>query len=82
MRGPRRMLECGWLSFKVSGKPGYILAEKLKLLKAKLKEWSKTNRGNWKQHKEISSTKLQIWRVSRSKKILRMTKCYKKPTWL
>ncbi|WMV14273.1 hypothetical protein MTR67_007658 [Solanum verrucosum] len=40
-----------WASFQVNGRPGYILAEKLKTLKVKLKEWSKVNRGNWKQRK-------------------------------
>lgn len=30
-----------WLSFTVTGRPGHILAERLKLLKGKLKEWSK-----------------------------------------
>ena len=33
-------------------RPGYNLAEKLKMLKVKLEEWSKNNKGNWKQRKE------------------------------
>lgn len=30
-----------WESFTVNGRPGFVHAEKLKMLKAKLKEWSK-----------------------------------------
>ncbi|CAN4080374.1 unnamed protein product [Withania somnifera] len=41
-----------WCSFVVEGRAGYILAEKLKMLKVKLKEWSKENKGNWKQRKD------------------------------
>ncbi|WMV09897.1 hypothetical protein MTR67_003282 [Solanum verrucosum] len=40
-----------WGAFVVKGRPDYILAEKLKMLKEKLKKWSKNNRGNWKQRK-------------------------------
>lgn len=35
-----------WTSFEFSGKPNYILACKLKTLKGKLKEWSRSNQGN------------------------------------
>ncbi|XP_060216839.1 uncharacterized protein LOC132644270 [Lycium barbarum] len=35
-----------WDSFNHSGKPDYILVTKLKALKGKLKEWSKTTQGN------------------------------------
>ncbi|WMV37052.1 hypothetical protein MTR67_030437 [Solanum verrucosum] len=41
-----------WSSFEVSGRPDYKLATKLRLLKIKLKEWSRENRGNWKARKE------------------------------
>ncbi|WMV21816.1 hypothetical protein MTR67_015201 [Solanum verrucosum] len=50
-----------WESFNVNGRPGYILAEKLKMLKAKLKEWSKTNKGNWKQRKEDILSQISSW---------------------
>jgi len=36
----------------VKGRPGYVLAKKFKMLKATIKEWSKYNRGNWKQKKD------------------------------
>ena len=41
-----------WDSFNIEERAGYILAEKLKLLKVKMKEWSKENKGNWKHRKE------------------------------
>ena len=34
------------------GRPDYKLATKLRLLKTKLKEWSRENRRNWKARKE------------------------------
>nr|XP_009781800.1 PREDICTED: uncharacterized protein LOC104230638 isoform X1 [Nicotiana sylvestris]XP_016465708.1 PREDICTED: uncharacterized protein LOC107788542 isoform X3 [Nicotiana tabacum] len=40
-----RVEDC-WKSFICEGRPDYILAFKLKALKAKLKEWSKTMQGN------------------------------------
>ncbi|KAH0720675.1 hypothetical protein KY284_005705 [Solanum tuberosum] len=40
-----RVKEC-WDSFKYEGGPDYILTAKLKALKVKLKEWSKTRQGN------------------------------------
>lgn len=38
-----------WDSFNIDARPGYVLVEKLKLLKGKLKEWSRGNRENWRQ---------------------------------
>lgn len=49
-----------WESFFVNGRPGYILVEKLKMLKVKLKEWSKNKRGNWKQGKEDTLKQYQM----------------------
>lgn len=49
-----------WESFNVNGRPRYILAEKLKMLKVKLKEWSK-NKGNWKQKKEDILNQISSW---------------------
>lgn len=48
------LLTCGDCQLKLSYlKLGCVLAEKLKLLKTKLKEWSKNSRGNQKQSKDI-----------------------------
>lgn len=52
VEGLKDKLNEWWGSFIVNGPPGHVLAEKLKLLKTKLKEWSKNNRENWKQRKE------------------------------
>lgn len=52
MEGFKEKVKEWWESFSVTSRPGYILAEKLEMLKVKLKEWSKNNRGNWKQRKE------------------------------
>ncbi|KAG5620124.1 hypothetical protein H5410_005342 [Solanum commersonii] len=41
-----------WESLRVKGRTGYVLAKKFKMLKATIKEWSKYNRGNWKQKKD------------------------------
>lgn len=46
MEGFKERVKEWWESFSATGRPGYILAEKLKMLKVKLKEWSKNNRGN------------------------------------
>lgn len=39
-------IEEWWKSFTCQGRPDFILAYKLKALKAKLKDWSKTIEGN------------------------------------
>lgn len=52
VKGFKDKVESWWSSFLVSGRPCYILATKLKLLKVKLKEWSKENTGNWRRLKK------------------------------
>ncbi|GAU12613.1 hypothetical protein TSUD_132230 [Trifolium subterraneum] len=62
MQGPRpsRMLKCWkdipgynrfvkdkWFSFQLEGWGGYVLKEKLKLIKLALKDWHKTHTENW-----------------------------------
>ena len=37
------------------------MAEKLKLLKGKLKEWSRENRGSWRQRKEDILAQISNW---------------------
>uniref|UniRef100_A0A0V0GQ14 Putative ovule protein n=1 Tax=Solanum chacoense TaxID=4108 RepID=A0A0V0GQ14_SOLCH len=51
VEGFKEKVKIWWISFKVGGRPAYNLAEKLKLLKGKLKQWSRTNKGNWKTTK-------------------------------
>ncbi|KAG5579491.1 hypothetical protein H5410_050118 [Solanum commersonii] len=43
------------------GRPGYVLADKLKMLKGKLNEWSKNNRGNLKKRKEGILNQFSSW---------------------
>lgn len=46
IEGFKDRVEDWWKSFTCEGRPDYILAFKLKALKTKLKEWSKTMQGN------------------------------------
>lgn len=52
IEGFKENVKTWWVSFKINCKPGNILAEKMKLLKGKLKELSKGNKGTWKKQKE------------------------------
>lgn len=45
------MVKTWWLSFEVQGRPDYILACKLRMLKGKLKEWNDTNHANFEVRK-------------------------------
>lgn len=47
-----------WSSSNVSGKACFILKEKLKLLKLKLKEWNKEQRN--RMEKDIEAAALEI----------------------
>lgn len=55
------------LSFTITSRSGFVLAENLKLLDGKLKEWSKNNKGNVKQKKRRFSTNYPIGRPLRNK---------------
>ncbi|KAF3656492.1 putative omega-hydroxypalmitate O-feruloyl transferase-like [Capsicum annuum] len=50
-----------WSYFTVDGRPGHMLAEKLKFLETKLKKWSKDNRGYWRQRKEDILAQISSW---------------------
>ncbi|XP_075092532.1 uncharacterized protein LOC142172752 [Nicotiana tabacum] len=50
--GFKNRIKTWWESFSCTGRPDYILAFKLKALKEKLKEWSKTIQGNLKIQKQ------------------------------
>jgi len=47
-----------WNSFDYTGRPDYILASKLKALKHKLKEWSRSEQGNLGQQRKSLLEKL------------------------
>ncbi|WMV13599.1 hypothetical protein MTR67_006984 [Solanum verrucosum] len=59
-----------WDSFNIEGRAGYILAEKMKLLKVKMKEWSKENKGNWRQRKEDILSQIANWEIIQEHKML------------
>lgn len=63
IEGFKEKVSFWWSSFVVTGTASFVLAEKLKLLKRKLKEWSKNNRSNWKQQKEEILDKLSKWEI-------------------
>ncbi|WMV33130.1 hypothetical protein MTR67_026515 [Solanum verrucosum] len=63
VEGIKEKVSFWWSSFVVTGTAGFVLAEKLKLLKRKLEEWSKNNRSNWKQQKEEILDKLSKWEI-------------------
>lgn len=50
MEGFKDTIHSWWLSFDVSGTPAIVLASKMKLLKEKLKKWSK-------EHKQLETKK-------------------------
>uniref|UniRef100_A0A0V0HLY3 Putative ovule protein n=1 Tax=Solanum chacoense TaxID=4108 RepID=A0A0V0HLY3_SOLCH len=47
-----------WSSFDYQGRPDYVLASKLKALKHKLKEWSRSEQGNLGQQRKNVLEKL------------------------
>ncbi|WMV20737.1 hypothetical protein MTR67_014122 [Solanum verrucosum] len=51
VEGFKEKVQEWWCSFIISGTPDYILATKLSMLKAKLKEWSKEHKVNRKARK-------------------------------
>ncbi|WMV42421.1 hypothetical protein MTR67_035806 [Solanum verrucosum] len=50
--------------------PGFVLAEKLKLLKGKMKEWSKNNRKNCNTQKEEIMEELAKWEAVQEQRVL------------
>ena len=54
----------------MSGRPDYKLATKLRLLKTKLKEWSRENRGNWKVRKEQILSQIRDMEVTQETRSL------------
>lgn len=58
--GFKDLVKAWWLSFAVQGHPDFILATKLKLLKAKLKEWNTTNFGDLAKRKTELLNQLTI----------------------
>ncbi|KAG5616742.1 hypothetical protein H5410_016566 [Solanum commersonii] len=52
VEGFKSKVQDWWNSFNVTGRADFKLTTKLSLLKVKLKEWSKENKGNWRARKD------------------------------
>ncbi|XP_047268842.1 uncharacterized protein LOC124898822 [Capsicum annuum] len=61
IEGFKDKVKVWWNSFPGKGRPAYILANKLKLLKKELTQWSKNQRVNWKQKKEEILLQISSW---------------------
>ncbi|KAG5575491.1 hypothetical protein H5410_055625 [Solanum commersonii] len=59
-----------WESFRFHGKPDFVLVAKLRALKAKLKEWSKTRQGNLSQQKQLVLNQLAEFEMIQDQRIL------------
>ncbi|WMV29767.1 hypothetical protein MTR67_023152 [Solanum verrucosum] len=57
-------------SFHFQGKPDFVLVAKLRALKEKLKEWSKTSQGNLKQQKQLVLNQLAEIEMIQDQRIL------------
>uniref|UniRef100_M0ZKV5 Non-LTR retroelement reverse transcriptase n=1 Tax=Solanum tuberosum TaxID=4113 RepID=M0ZKV5_SOLTU len=70
VEGFKEEVKLWWQSFVITGTPGFVLAEKLKLLKGKMKEWSKNNRKNCKAQKEEIMEELAKWEAVQEQRVL------------
>ncbi|WMV31298.1 hypothetical protein MTR67_024683 [Solanum verrucosum] len=59
-----------WGSFHFQGKPDFVLEAKLRALKEKSKEWSKTSQGNLKQQKQLVLNQLAELEMIQDQRIL------------
>ena len=59
--GFRTLVEEWWRSYEVRGTESFVLTEKLKALKTKLKIWNKTSFGNLKVEKKEALKKVKAW---------------------
>jgi len=63
VEGFRERVKEWWNSFPNTGRPSYNLANKLKLLKKELTQWSKSHRLNWKKKKEGILLQISSWEI-------------------
>ncbi|KAG5630156.1 hypothetical protein H5410_001873 [Solanum commersonii] len=59
-----------WSSFPNNGRPSYILANKLKILKKELIQWSRSHMGVWKQRKEEVLHQLRVLETTQEQRML------------
>lgn len=66
IEGLKKKVKAWWLSFPNRGRPTFIHANKLKLLKKELMQWSRSKvfglggEGDWKQEKKSDPTSAEI----------------------
>ena len=61
MEGVKDLLKYWWEEGSFSGSPSFILAEKLKFLKAKLKEWNRNTFGRVEYRKNLALEQMEYW---------------------
>ncbi|KAJ9682618.1 hypothetical protein PVL29_018523 [Vitis rotundifolia] len=61
VEGIKDLLKSLWEGGSFSGSPSFILAEKLKFLKAKLKEWNKNSFGRVEYRKNLALEQVEFW---------------------
>ena len=61
MEGVKDLLKYWWEEGSFSGSPSFILAEKLKFLKAKLKEWNRNTFGRVEYRKNLALEQIKFW---------------------
>ncbi|KAG5599414.1 hypothetical protein H5410_030784 [Solanum commersonii] len=70
VEGFRERVKEWWNSFPNTGRPSYNLANKLKLLKKELTQWSKSHRLNWKKKKEGILLQISSWETLQDQRAL------------
>ncbi|KAJ9682243.1 hypothetical protein PVL29_018228 [Vitis rotundifolia] len=61
VEGVKDLLKSWWEGGSFSGSPSFILAKKLKFLKAKLKEWNKNSFGRVEYRKNLALEQVEFW---------------------
>ena len=61
VEGVKDLLKYWWEEGSFSGSPSFILAERLKSLKAKLKEWNRNTFGRVEYRKNLALEQMEFW---------------------
>ena len=61
VEGVKDLLKYWWEESSFSGSPSFIFAEKLKFLKAKLKEWNINTFGRVEYRKNLALEQVEFW---------------------
>ena len=68
--GFKELIKGWWQSFEFRGTSSFVLMEKIKALKCKLKAWNKEVFGNVEEHKKSALKKVAWWKDIESKRSL------------